>query len=216
MNFARLFDVLCAAVGLLILSPLLAVLALLILVRDGRPILFSQVRMGRYGIPFRIWKFRTMRDGAKGLVVTAAGDHRITANGVWLRRFKLDELPQLYNVLRGDMSLLGPRPEVPEYVNPRSPVWQAILRVRPGITDLATLLYRDEENLLACSGDADRFYREAVLPAKLRLNLAYIHTRSLRQDVRLIWLTIRCSLAPAQFNPDRIRKIFSTAFEYGG
>jgi len=216
MNFARLFDVLCAAVGLLILSPLLAVLALLILVRDGRPILFSQVRMGRYGIPFRIWKFRTMRDGAKGLVVTAAGDHRITANGVWLRRFKLDELPQLYNVLRGDMSLLGPRPEVPEYVNPRSPVWQAILRVRPGITDLATLLYRDEENLLACSGDTDRFYREAVLPAKLRLNLAYIHTRSLRQDARLIWLTIRCSLAPAQFNPDRIRKIFSTAFEYGG
>jgi lipopolysaccharide/colanic/teichoic acid biosynthesis glycosyltransferase len=214
--FARPFDVLCGAAGLLLLSPVFALLALLILLRDGRPIFFSQIRTGRYGIPFRIWKFRTMRNEEPGLVVTAAGDHRVTANGAWLRRLKLDELPQLYNVLRGDMALLGPRPEVPQYVNPRSPVWQAVLQVRPGITDLATLLYRDEENLLACSDDADRFYREAVLPAKLRLNLAYIRTRCLRLDVRLIWLTIRCSLSPRRFDPSRIRRVFSTAFEYGG
>ncbi len=212
---ARFFDLVCATAGLLVLSPVIAVLAVLILVHDGRPILFSQIRAGRYGIPFRIWKFRTMRTGAPGPGVTAAGDERVTAIGAWLRRFKLDELPQLYNVVRGDMSLLGPRPEVPQYVNPRSPVWQAVLQVRPGITDLATLLYRDEEDLLACSDDADRFYREAVLPAKLRLNLAYIHTRSVRLDLRVLWLTIRCSLSPRRFDPARIQKAFSRAFEYG-
>jgi lipopolysaccharide/colanic/teichoic acid biosynthesis glycosyltransferase len=194
----------------------MAALALLIWVRDGSPILFSQMRVGRYGIYFRIWKFRTMRTGAKGCPITAAGDQRVTRTGAWLRRFKLDELPQLFNVLRGDMSLLGPRPEAPEYVNGDSPVWQAVLQVRPGITDLATLLYRNEEELLGASGDADRFYREAVLPAKLRLNLAYLRTRSFRQDIRLLWLTLRYSLSPKRFDPSRVRRAFQTAVEYGG
>ncbi len=212
----RSFDFVCAAAGLLVLWPLFALLALLILLRDGRPILFSHMRVGQYGIPFRIWKFRTMRAGAAGRAITAAGDGRITRTGAWLRKFKLDELPQLFNVLKGDMSLVGPRPEAPEYVNGRSPAWQAVLQVRPGITDLATLLYRDEEKLLAASSDADWFYREAVLPAKLRLNLAYMRTRSFRQDIRLIWLTIRYSLSPERFDPARIQDAFCTGAEYGG
>jgi len=207
--------VVCAAAGLLLLSPLLAVVALLILVRDGRPVLFSQMRVGRYGVRFRIWKFRTMRAGASGSAVTAAGDRRITPIGAQLRKFKLDEIPQLYNVLRGDMSLVGPRPEAPEYVNGQSPMWQAVLQVRPGITDLATLLYRDEEALLEASGDAERFYREGVLPAKLWLNLAYMRSRSLRKDVTLIWLTLCYSLSPERFDTNRIRKAFGTGAEYG-
>jgi lipopolysaccharide/colanic/teichoic acid biosynthesis glycosyltransferase len=187
----------------------------LILLRDGRPVLFSQMRVGRYGVRFRIWKFRTMRAGAGGSAITAAGDTRITAIGAHLRKFKLDELPQLFNVLRGDMSLVGPRPEAPEYVNGQSPMWQAVLQVRPGITDLATLLYRDEEALLEGSGDAERFYREGVLPAKLWLNLAYIRTRSLRKDITLVWLTLCYSLSPQRFNAERIRRAFGTGAEYG-
>src|SRR4030095_11279768 len=154
----RILDALIAAAGMLLLSPVLSVLALLIVLCDGRPVLFSQIRVGRYGRRFRIWKFRTMRSGAPGLAISAAGDSRVTGIGARLRRLKLDELPQLFNVLRGDMSLIGPRPEVPEYVNSESPVWQEILQVRPGITDLATLLYRDEETLLGASLDTEVFY----------------------------------------------------------
>jgi lipopolysaccharide/colanic/teichoic acid biosynthesis glycosyltransferase len=212
----RSFDLMCGAVGLLLLSPLFVVLALQILLRDGRPVLFSQMRVGQYGVHFRIWKFRTMRTGAAGRAITAAGESRITKTGAWLRKFKLDELPQLFNVLRGDMSLVGPRPEVPGYVNAQSPVWQEVLQVRPGITDLATLLYRDEEELLAASGDVDKFYREAVLPAKLGLNLAYLRARGFWKDIRLIWLTVQYSLSPERFTPIRIRSAFSTGIEYGG
>jgi lipopolysaccharide/colanic/teichoic acid biosynthesis glycosyltransferase len=209
------FDVFCAAVGLLVLSPVLAAVALLILLRDGRPVLFSQMRVGQHGVKFRIWKFRTMRVGMPGASITAAGDRRVTGIGAVLRRFKLDELPQLFNVLKGDMSLVGPRPEAPEYVNRELPTWQAVLQVRPGITDLATLLYRDEEALLQASGDAERFYREGVLPAKLWLNLSYIRTRSFRKDIQLIWLTICYSLSPARFDAARVRKAFGKGAEYG-
>jgi lipopolysaccharide/colanic/teichoic acid biosynthesis glycosyltransferase len=212
----RLCDVVCAAAGLLFLAPFLAGLALLILLFDGRPVLFSQMRVGQYGVRFRIWKFRTMRAGSTGSAVTAAGDSRITPLGARLRKFKLDELPQLYNVLRGDMSLVGPRPEAPEYVNGQLPIWQAVLQARPGITDLATLIYRDEEALLQASGDADRFYREGVLPAKLWLNLAYMRTRSFWKDIRLLWLTLCYSLSPDRFDSERVRKAFGTGAEYGG
>lgn len=210
----RFLDVACALVGLVLLSPVLATLALWILLRDGSPILFSQMRVGRSAKLFRIWKFRTMRTGAAGGSITAAGDRRITPTGAVLRKFKLDELPQLFNVLRGDMSLIGPRPEMPEYVNRESPLWQAVLQVPPGITDLATLLYRDEEALLSAHRDADRFYREAVLPEKLRLNLAYLHQRCLSRDARLIWLTVRYSLAPGQYDPARIHKTLGTEAEH--
>jgi lipopolysaccharide/colanic/teichoic acid biosynthesis glycosyltransferase len=183
---------------------------------DGRPVFFSQMRVGRYGREFRIWKFRTMRTGVCGGAITASGDPRITRLGARLRRLKLDELPQLYNVLRGDMSLVGPRPESPEYVDGEAPIWKAVLLVRPGITDLATLLFRNEEALLASRSDPDGFYRETVLPAKLVLNLQYIRARSLRWDARLIWLTIRYSLSPKRFDAKYIEKTFETETEHAG
>jgi len=204
----RLFDVSCAAAGLLVLMPLFAVLALLIVGDDGLPVLFAQTRIGRNGRPFRIWKFRTMRSGSHGGVITAAGDARITKAGALLRRCKLDELPQLFNVLKGDMSLVGPRPEVAEYVRLEAPIWQAVLQVRPGITDLASLLYRNEEQLLAIAGDPDAFYRESVLPDKLRLNLGYLRSRSFWLDLRLILLTMRYSLVPKRLDPDLVKKTF--------
>jgi lipopolysaccharide/colanic/teichoic acid biosynthesis glycosyltransferase len=208
--FYRLFDVTCAAAGLLLLAPVLAALAIVILCDDGRPVFFGQTRVGRKGKPFRIWKFRTMRTGSQGMVITAAGDPRVTRAGAVLRRCKLDELPQLFNVFKGDMSLVGPRPEVPEYVQLEAPIWQAVLQVRPGVTDLATLLYRDEEKLLGASDDPNAFYREIVLPAKLLLNLGYLHSRSFPRDLKLILLTIRYSLFPERFDQDLIKRSLGT------
>jgi lipopolysaccharide/colanic/teichoic acid biosynthesis glycosyltransferase len=206
----RLFDVACAAAGLAIMAPVLLVLAAVILWDDGPPVFFSQMRVGKKGKPFWIWKFRTMRKGTNGTAVTAAGDCRITRAGAVLRRYKFDELPQLFNVLKGDMSLVGPRPEVPEFVQLETPIWQAVLQVRPGVTDLATLLYRDEEKVLGGAGNVHAVYQEGVLPAKLLLNLGYMRSRSLVNDLRLIYLTVRYSLFPKQFDPDYVRRTISS------
>jgi lipopolysaccharide/colanic/teichoic acid biosynthesis glycosyltransferase len=206
---ARVFDVTCSAAGLLLLVPVFVDVAVAIILDDGLPIFFRQTRVGRNGKLFRIWKFRTMRRGSQGSVITASGDARVTRAGARLRKYKLDELPQLFNVLKGEMSLIGPRPEVPAYVQFQAPMWQAILEARPGITDLATLLYRDEEKILGACPDADTFYRERVLPAKLFWNLAYLRSRSFLQDLKLIFLTIRFSLFPQQFNPDLIKRTFA-------
>jgi lipopolysaccharide/colanic/teichoic acid biosynthesis glycosyltransferase len=149
-----------------------------------------------------------MRSGSAGSGITTAGDGRVTRVGKKLRKFKLDELPQLFNVFKGDMSLVGPRPEVPEYVQVEAPIWQSVLRFRPGVTDLATLLYRDEERILGASGDPNAFYRASILPAKLILNLAYHLSRSFRQDLKLILLTIRYSLFPESFDSDLIKRKF--------
>jgi lipopolysaccharide/colanic/teichoic acid biosynthesis glycosyltransferase len=211
--FGRIFDVACAAAGLVLILPVLAGIALVILLDDGPPVFFSQTRVGRNGKPFRIWKFRTMRAGSQGSAITAAGDLRVTTAGAVLRKFKLDELPQLFNVLVGDMSLVGPRPEVPEHVQFQAPTWRIVLQVRPGITDLASLLYRDEERILAASSDPNSFYRENILPAKLRLNLAYLRVRSFWRDVRLILLTVRYSLYRNGFDPDVIRRTLGTGIE---
>jgi lipopolysaccharide/colanic/teichoic acid biosynthesis glycosyltransferase len=205
----RLFDVVCAAAGLILLAPALGFLAVLILCDDGPPVFFRQVRIGRSGRRFSMWKLRTMRAGSRGGAITAAGDSRVTRAGVVLRRFKLDELPQLINVLKGDMSLVGPRPEVPEYVQLEVPIWQAVLQVRPGITDLASLVYRDEEQVLGASVDPEAMYRNQVLPAKLLLNLAYLRSRSFRQDLKLILLTIRYSFLPQKVDPDLLCRTFS-------
>jgi lipopolysaccharide/colanic/teichoic acid biosynthesis glycosyltransferase len=188
----------------------MAAIAVAVLSDDGPPVFFRQTRVGRRGKPFRIWKFRTMRVGSRGGVITAAGDSRVTRVGNVLRRFKLDELPQLFNVLKGDMSLVGPRPEVPEYVQLEAPIWQAVLQVRPGITDLATLIYRYEERLLGESSDPNAMYRETVLPAKLVLNLGYLRSRSFLRDLKLILLTIRYSLFPQAFDADLIKRAFGT------
>jgi len=189
-------------------------LALFVALADGWPVLFGQMRVGRFSRRFRIWKFRTMRAGAAGSAITAAGDSRVTRTGAWLRKYKLDELPQLWNVLKGDMSLIGPRPESPQYADPASPMWQAVLQVRPGITDLASLFFRNEEVLLGGCADADSFYRSMLLPAKLRLNLQYLQTRSFAQDATLIWLTVYYSVWPGRFDPGRIQRTFGTK-QYG-
>jgi lipopolysaccharide/colanic/teichoic acid biosynthesis glycosyltransferase len=212
--FQRFFDTACSAAGLLFLAPVLVWIALVIMLDDGRPVFFTQTRVGRKGKPFQIWKFRTMRSGSHGSVITAAGDDRVTRAGAWLRKYKLDELPQLFNVFKGDMSLVGPRPEVPEHVRVGEAEWQTVLHVRPGITDLATLVYRDEELILGASGDPDKFYRESVLPAKLRLNIAYLVSRSFLLDLKLIFLTIRSSLFAGSLDPDLIKRTFGAGVRH--
>ena len=212
--FQRLFDTVCSAAGLLLLAPVLGGIALVIALDDGPPVFFTQTRVGRKGKPFRIWKFRTMRSGSHGSTITAAGDDRITRAGARLRKYKLDELPQLFNVFKGDMSLVGPRPEVPEHVCVEAEVWQSVLDVRPGITDLATLVYRDEELILGASSDPDAFYRESVLPAKLLLNIAYLVSRSFWLDLKLIFLTIRSSFFAQSLDPDLIMRMFGAGVSH--
>jgi lipopolysaccharide/colanic/teichoic acid biosynthesis glycosyltransferase len=200
----RILDIAGALLALIVLSPVLLCIALAVFIFDGRPILFRQTRVGRNGRPFLILKFRTMRVGAAGSSITAAGDSRVTPLGQWLRKFKLDELPQFVNVLRGEMSLIGPRPEVPDYVQFDSPLWQAVLATRPGITDLASLAFRDEEQLLRPIPDADSYYRSVILPAKLRLNLRYLRARSWITDLKLLWLTAVYSFMPGTFSRNRV------------
>lgn len=204
----RPFEIACAATGLALLVPVFLAVAGIILWNDGWPIFFSQWRVGRRGRFFRMWKFRTMRACSNGAVITAAGDRRVTRVGGVLRRYKLDELPQLYNVLKGEMSLVGPRPEVPECVQLEAPIWQAVLQAPPGITDPASLLYRDEEKLLSSAGDIVEVYRTTILPRKLALNLRYMQARSFWKDLRLICLTLRYSLFPAHFDPDHVARKF--------
>jgi lipopolysaccharide/colanic/teichoic acid biosynthesis glycosyltransferase len=137
-----------------------------------------------------------MRQSTKGQSITASGDPRVTRVGKIVRKFKLDELPQLWNVLRGEMSLVGPRPEIPEFVDLDLPIWKSVLEVRPGITDPVSIAYRDEEKLLAAAEDPIRYYRETVLPDKLRRNLAYLRKRSLWSDLRVLAETVRCAALP--------------------
>jgi len=204
-TLGRVCDISVTIVLLAVLAPLILLLAAAVLASDGFPIIFRQKRIGRNGQPFYIYKFRSMRrDGSRGLHITVANDRRITGVGAWLRRFKLDELPQLFNVLKGEMSLIGPRPEVPEYVQFDDALWRAVLQARPGITDLASLAYRDEEQYLLPAADPDAYYRTVLLPEKLRLNVAYQESRSLPRDVRLLWLTARYSLFPRGFDRGRV------------
>jgi len=202
---SQLLDSSLSVLALLFLSPALLVIAASILAEDGAPILFAQVRVGREGKPFRLRKFRTMRRGQSGPSITARGDSRITRVGQFLRKFKLDELPQLWNVVLGEMSLVGPRPEVPEFVDYSQPVWRSVLRVRPGITDPASVAYRNEEELLAKASDPIRYYQESVLPAKLALNLEYLERRSLWLDLKVMTQTVKCALFPRAFDIKHIR-----------
>lgn len=190
----RLLDLVFAAAGLFLLAPLMTVIAVCVRLDSPGPVFFRQLRVGRGGVPFRIHKFRTMRADAtsSGLPLTVGADPRITRVGRLLRRTKLDELPQLIDVLAGTMSLVGPRPEVPRYVALYTEaVRRQVLSVRPGITDPASITYRDENALLASAADPERVYVEQVLPAKLRAALDYVEHRSLRGDLRLIGATLR-------------------------
>jgi lipopolysaccharide/colanic/teichoic acid biosynthesis glycosyltransferase len=203
------FDRALAALGIVLFFPVLVVLAVIILADDGWPVLFTQERIGRGFRPFRLLKFRSMRLKRTGPRVTAGGDPRVTRSGRFLRRFKLDELPQLWNVIRGEMSLVGPRPEVPEYVIASDPAWLSVMEVKPGITDLASLVYRHEEDILSGHNNPEQFYRESILPAKLQLNIRYLCTASLWLDLRLVLLSIRYGLLADKFEPSQILRKFS-------
>ncbi|WP_431259105.1 sugar transferase [Roseateles chitinivorans] len=189
----RLFDIFCAGVGLLLLSPLLLAVAVWIRLDSRGPVMFRQERVGRFGRTFRIHKFRTMRVDAPALgpQITIGDDARITRSGRWLRASKVDELPQLWDVLRGAMSLVGPRPEVPRYVALYpAELRELVLSVRPGITDPASLSFRNESELLARAEDPEREYVEVVMPMKLGLAADYVRNASLGGDIRLILATL--------------------------
>ncbi len=187
----RVFDVLVAGFGLLLLAPLLLLIALVVKLDSPGPVFFRQERVGRAGRTFRIHKFRTMRDGAPGTPITIGDDPRITRAGRWLRASKFDELPQLIDVLVGDMSLVGPRPELPRYVALYPPALRdKVLSVRPGITDPASLAYRDESAQLARAADPEHEYVHVVLPRKLALAADYVERASLAGDLGVIWRTL--------------------------
>ena len=188
----RLFDLLLSALALLLLLPLLLAVAVLVKLDSPGPVFFRQERVGRHGVPFRIHKFRTMAHGAAGLPLTVGADARITRAGAFLRLTRIDELPQLIDVLKGDMSLVGPRPEVPRYVAHYPPDLRArALAVRPGITDPASLEFIDEAALLANAADPEREYIERILPAKLRRAADYAENASLASDAALLLRTLR-------------------------
>ena len=193
----RVFDLALALPALLLALPLMAAIALWVRRDSPGPAWFRQARVGRGGRLFRIHKFRTMQVQAVagGPLITVAGDARVTRAGRWLRRTKLDELPQLLDVVRGDMSLVGPRPEVPRYMALYpDEARRLILSVRPGLTDRASIEFRDEERLLAAASDPERAYVEQVMPIKQRYYLDYVAQRSLTGDVGILWHTLRAVL----------------------
>ena len=202
----RALDVVVSGVGLVLLLPLLGLIALLVKATSPGPVLFVQERVGRGLVPFRLLKFRTMVADApaRGPAITVGADPRVTAVGALLRKTKLDELPQLVNVLRGDMSLVGPRPEVPRYVSLYNDAERRIFSVRPGITDPSSLLYRDESAVLATYPDPERAYREVVLPHKIAVSLAYAESRTVLSDVGLLLRTALRLVVPG---PDPLQRV---------
>jgi lipopolysaccharide/colanic/teichoic acid biosynthesis glycosyltransferase len=204
----RTIEVALALAALMLLLPLLAAVGLAVAVSSPGPIIFHQRRMGRGGRPFEILKFRTMRQANAGPAVTAKGDPRITPVGRILRKTKVDELPELWNIVRGDMSLVGPRPEAIQYVDLSSEMWQDVLRVRPGITDPVTLRLRNEEELLgAVDIDHEAFYRERLVPYKLSGYRDYIEHRTWRRDLRVLWLTLLAIALPHRVPPPSLDEI---------
>ncbi len=188
----RAFDMVCSGLGIIVLSPVLFIIALRIKKESDGPVFFKQIRVGEKGKEFEILKFRTMVVNAEklGRQITVGNDSRITKIGGFLRKYKLDELPQLFNVFKGEMSLVGPRPEVPKYVAMYSREQRKVLDVKPGITDLASIRYRDENELLGTSEDPDNMYINTIMPDKLALNLEYIKKSNVFFDVYIILNTI--------------------------
>ena len=188
----RIFDFICSTAGLIVLSPILIVIAVKIKTGDNGPVFFKQIRVGEKNKEFEILKFRTMVVDAEklGRQITVGNDSRITKIGAFLRKYKLDELPQLINVFKGDMSLVGPRPEVPRYVKLYNEEQKKVLEVKPGITDLASIRYRDENELLGKAENPDNLYINTIMPDKLALNLEYIHKNNVFFDIYIILKTI--------------------------
>ena len=193
----RAMDIAISAAALCVLWPVFLLIALAIVIDDPGPVFYRQVRVGRGGRPFRIFKFRTMVVDAdkKGLSITVGRDSRITRVGAFLRKTKLDELAQLLNVLTGEMSFVGPRPEVPKYVDLYTPYQRQVLLVRPGITDYASIAYRNENDLLAGADDPERMYIETIMPDKIELNMKYLREISPLADLRLILKTVIAVIA---------------------
>ena len=175
----------------MLFSPLFLLIALAVIVDSRGGIFFGQIRVGKNDVPFRMWKFRTMRPQSEqsGQLTVGSSDRRITRVGYFLRKLKVDELPQLWNVFKGDMSVVGPRPEVPRYVALYTAEQRRVLSIRPGITDYASLKYFSESDLLATSANPEQTYINEIMPAKLKLNLEYVSNSSLLEDVRIIVLT---------------------------
>lgn len=188
----RTFDVAFSLIGLFVLLPLFAVISVLILFHDGFPVFFRQVRVGRYGRHFRIWKFRSMyRDSeSKGLQITVGDDPRITPVGRWIRKTKVDELPQLINVLVGEMSFVGPRPEVPKYVDLYTKEQCKILQFRPGITDPASLKLKNESEFLEAQINPEEYYVKELLPLKIQISQEYMTSANVFSDLKLIFFTV--------------------------
>ena len=187
----RIFDILASLAGLIVTLPLYPIIAVAVKLDSPGPIFYRQSRVGLNGRPFAILKFRTMvRDAYRQRPVTIKVDTRITRVGHWLRGLKVDELPTLWNVLKGDMSIVGPRPELQVYVDHYTPEQRQVLSVRPGITDLGTLRFNDEANLLSDEGQFEDVYLKRILPEKLRWNLEYIAQRSVWYDMRIIFSTL--------------------------
>ena len=189
----RLFDIFFSLTALLFLWPFLLLLSLLILFGSEGGVFYRQIRIGKNFREFYLLKFRTMRPGSdkQGLITVGGKDSRITREGYFLRRYKLDELPQFINILRGDMSFVGPRPEVKKYVDLYRERYKNVLKVRPGLTDYASLEYISENELLGRSDDPERLYREEILPHKLDLADRYVQRASLREDIRIILKTLQ-------------------------
>ena len=187
----RLFDIAVSAVLLLLLLPLLLLIAIIIKLDSSGPAIYKQTRVGKDEQPFKIWKFRTMNTGAEktGLITVGGRDSRITKAGYFLRKYKLDELPQLVNVLKGEMSLVGPRPEVPFYVDMYNEQQKQVLQVKPGITDYASIQFSNENEILAQYDDPQQAYIQEIMPQKLAINLRYIRERSFVGDLKILLQT---------------------------
>ena len=187
-----IFDKIAAIIGLLVLSPLFVIIALAIILDSRGGVFFVQTRVGKNFKPFGLYKFRTMRPFAEneGKLTVGNNDPRITRVGIFLRKYKLDELPQLFNVVNGTMNLVGPRPEVPEYVDYYNEEQRKVLSVKPGITDYASLLYFNENEVLEQSDNPKETYLNEVMPAKLKLNLEYMENKSFSEDLKIIFKTI--------------------------
>ena len=189
----RLCDIVFSAIGLLLLSPLFLIVYILIRCESKGGGFYCQQRVGKDGRMFGLYKFRSMRTGSdqKGLITVGGHDSRITRMGYFIRKYKIDELPQLWNVLKGDMSLVGPRPEVKKYVDLYTAVQRRVLSVRPGITDYASIEYVDENEILGKADNSDRVYVEEIMPAKIRLNMRFIENRNLKEYFKIIGLTFK-------------------------
>lgn len=193
----RLFDIVASCIWLIVLSPLLLAVAIWIKLDSKGPVFYRQVRVGRYNKDFRIFKFRSMRMGSdKGSLVTIGGrDPRVTRSGYFIRKYKLDELPQLLNVLLGDMSLVGPRPEVRHYVNYWTPEQMHVLDVRPGLTDPASIKFRNENDLLGQVEDPEAYYINVIMQEKIKLYLEYVEQASFGYDLKLLFKTLKVIVA---------------------